>query len=322
MDSWPRCSPYENTRNIFLALSRHMPTALYALDERISCRFSSDDVFLGHPCFPARPGRVGVTELSIMQKPRPKVFALISPLHCETNIQTGHINKDYLDAVNRLLPHSDVLFGIMGEYWWDRWPNSPYAHWTNKMVRLDMAIDSTFFPRIKKEFNPAGKRGFLYIGRNDPMKGIDFLSRLAHRARGYRWGWIGSGAEIDGIPRLSEPRCLTPDFMARIARDFDFFVSPSIADPNPTTILESMAWGFPVVCTPQSGYYETSYRRNIYHEDMDRSVGILHELQSVSETQLEQMADEARLVVENHYTWDRFTNCICSRIGVASPRCC
>ncbi len=198
--TWPRCSPFENTRNIFCGLSQRLPTMLYALDEQVRCDFSPDDVFLGHPCFPARPGRVGVTELSIGQEPRPRVFALLSPLHCDTTIATGHINRAYLDAVDRLLPQSDLLFGIMGTYWWDRWPASPYAHWLKKMVRLDMAVDTTYFPRVKKEFNPPGKRGFLYIGRNDPMKGTDFLSRLAQRARGYRWGWIGRGAEIAGGP--------------------------------------------------------------------------------------------------------------------------
>ena len=321
MRLWPRRSPYENTRHIFLGLSRRVPAVLYALDEQVRCDFSAADIFLGHPRFPAEGGKMGVTELSIDQTPRPRIFALISPLHCDTSIGTTHINKAYLDAVDRLLPRADVLFAIMGEYWWDQWPNSPYAHWMDKMVRLDMAIDTTYFPRVKRRFNPPGKRGFLYIGRNDPMKGTDFLSKLAHHTHDCRWGWIGSGSEIDGIPRLSGPRPLTPDYLSQLAEEFDFFINTSVADPNPTTILESMAWGFPVICTAQSGYYETSYRRNIYLADLERSIGVLRELQTVDEASLHGMADEARRVVDDYYMWDRFTGCICSRLGLTSQRC-
>lgn len=314
--SWPRCSPYENARQIFSGLSRRLPTLLYSLNEHVSCDFSEDDVFLGHPHFPAVPGRMGVTELSIGRKPRPRVLALISPLHCEASITTTHLNEAYLDAVGKLLPDADILFGIMGEYWWDRWGDSPYAHWLPKMVRLDMAVDTTCFPRVKKQFNPPGKRGFLYIGRNDPMKGTDFLSRLARSNANFKTGWIGAGAEIDGVRRVSGPRPLTPAYMKRVADDFDFFISTSVADPNPTTILESMAWGFPVVCTPQSGYYETPYRRNIFHADMDRSIDVLTQLQFADEGELHGMADEARRVVERDYTWDIFGDRIYSGLGL------
>jgi glycosyltransferase involved in cell wall biosynthesis len=310
MSWWPAQSPYENTKHIFQGFSSLMPTLLYDLRERVRCKFSSDDIFLGHPSFPYQPGKKGVTELSLEQSCRPRIFALISPLHCDVDIQTSHINRPYLEAVGRLLERADVLFAIMGQYWWDQWPNSPFAHWLPKMVRLDMAVDTNLFPRVKNKFNPPGKRGYLYIGRNDPMKGTDLLSRLARAMPECRFGWIGYGEEIKGVPRISPSGSLMPEFMMKVARDFDFFISPSVADPNPTTILESMAWGFPVICTPQSGYYETSYRKNIYHDDLDRSVSVLRELQIADEIMLRSIADEARAVVEKEYTWDKFNAAI------------
>ena len=88
------------------------------------------------------------------------------------------------------------------------------------------------------------------------------------------------------------------------------------SSPNPTTILESMSWGFPVVCTPQSGYYETSYRKNIYHDDFDRSVEVLRQLQFADENVLQEMSTEARRVVERDYTWDRFIDTICSALDI------
>jgi len=313
---WPKKSPYENTKNIFQGLSSVIHTKLYDFHEQVGCLFSSEDIFLGHPFFPYHPGRKGVTELSINQAVRPRIFALISPIHCDVKIETNHINKDYLDAIDRLLPQADIIFGIMGEYWWDQWPSSPFSHWMPKMVRLDMAIDPLHFPRVKTQFNPPGKRGYFYIGRNDPMKGTDLLSRLSRQLASFRWGWIGPGPDIEGVPRLSAARALTPDFMSRIAQDFDIFVSSSRADPNPTTILESMAWGFQVVCTVQSGYYETSYRRNIYHEDFDRSLEVLRQLQYADESDLRKMANDARSDVERKYTWEQFTETICRRLGL------
>ncbi|UCG57070.1 MAG: hypothetical protein JSU70_19670 [Phycisphaerales bacterium] len=317
---WPTRSPYENTKHLFEGLSQHAPTLLYCLDEHVSCKFSGEDIFLGHPVFPFRPGRRGVTELSIAQSPRPRVVALVSPLHCDTDIKTNHINRSYLDGINELIDRVDILFAIMGRYWWDRWPNSPFAHWIPKMVRLDMAVETSLFPRVKNRFNPPGKRGYLYIGRNGPMKGTRFLGELLSSLGDYRRGWIGVGQDIPGITRISHDRDLTPDFMAEIAETYDFFVSAAAADPNPTTILESMAWGFPVICTPQSGYYETSYRKNIYRDDLGRSVQVLRQLQFADEGTLMRMADEARMVVEREYTWDRFVGTVCAGLGLKRPR--
>jgi len=308
-DLWPISSPSANTKYLYEGFSSKMPTLLYDLRERIKIQFKPDDLFIGHPMFPFS-GIDGVTELSINQKSRPKLFALISPLHCNLKIKTNHINKDYLDAVENLANKADILFAIMGKYWWDQWDSSPYAHLKPKMVRLDMAIDVKNFPRVKKRFNPKGKRGYLYIGRNDPMKGIDLLSKLLLKVGNFPRGWIGNGPDIPGVPKISPARTLTPKFMSQIAEHYDFFITTGMADPNPTTILESMAWGFPVICTPQSGYYATSFRQNIFHKDVPKSVEILRKLQFCDEVDLMRMADEGRNIVECEYTWNKFLSTI------------
>ena len=314
--SWPTSTPYSITKNLYTHLSQKMETLLYHLTEPIQIHFKSNDIFIGTPFFPYKPGGNGVTELSISQTRRPKIFALIAPLHCNIIIETSHINKPYLDSINDLIPKADLLFAIMGRYWWDQWEESPYAHWLPKMVRLDLAVDTQDFPRVKTKFNPPGKRRFLFIGRNDPMKGIDFLTKLISESGNFSGGWIGGGPDIPGIPKVSPPRDLIPEFMQRIAERFDFFITTGVADPNPTTILESMSWGFPVICTPQSGYYETTYLRNVYHDNIPRSLEVLEELQYAKEEDLMAMANESRTVVETEYTWDKFNSTIISSLGL------
>lgn len=313
---WPVRYPFEHTRNLYLALCEKTPTILYHLTEHVHCRFRPDDVFLGHPFFPHSETGFGVTELAANEKVRPRKFALITPLHCDVAIITSHINKAFLDDVDRLLPSADILFAIMGEYWWNRWDSSPYSHWKPKMIRLDLAVDVSRFPRVKHRFNQPGRRGYLYIGASDLRKGSDFLGRLMERVGDYPKGWIGHGPEIPNVQRISPDRPLTPDFISRIAEEYDFFISPSRADPNPTTILESMAWGFPVVCTPQSGYYETTYRPNIYLDDVNRSLAVLERLQFAADDELTYMADEARRVVETVYTWQKFTSTVIQNLGL------
>lgn len=316
IDQWPGHSPYSNTKNIYKALSKVYPTLLYTLRERVKIRLNNDDIFLGHPFFPYQPDEIGVTEFAVSSKVKPKILAIITPLHCDINVKTTHINKAFLDHVNGLMPKVDVLFAIMGKYWWDQWDQSPYVHWKPKMVRLDMAVDVKSYPLIKKKFNKHRKRKFLYIGKNDPMKGVDFLSKLALELKNYEFGWIGVGEDIPGVKRISGPRQLYPEYMSKVAEDYDFFISPSLADPNPTTILESMAWGFPVVCTPQSGYYETEYIRNIYRNDFNKSVEIIKSLQVLNEAELFKWSKLARQVVENDYNWGRFTRKILKNISL------
>lgn len=314
--NWPVQSPYENTRNIFFKLNTIWPSYLFNLYDKYSINFDKNDIFIGHPYFPiSKKNQFGITELAIKSKKRPKVTALISPLHCNLQINTSHINEKYLNHINELIPNCDILFSIMGEYWWDQWKSSNYAHWQKKMVRLDMAVDIKGYPYVRKYFNLKGKRKFLFIGRNDTMKGTDFLSQLAFNLPQYEFAWIGNGSEIKYVNKISDFRQLTPEFMIDIAKDYDFFLSTSIADPNPTTILECMAWGFIVLSTKESGYYQSNVINNIYHEDMTKTIEVLEKFQYLDNDILHKIAFDAREYVINNHNWDKITDIIVHSIA-------
>lgn len=311
---WPKRSPYENTKNIYLALKERWDTRLFHLEEDIRIKFGADDIFIGHPFFPIKNNERGITENAFSAKKRPRVKALITPLHCDYSTSTQHINKAFLDHVEVLSKNCDVLFTFMGEYWWDKWKESIYSHMQKKMIRMDMAIDIHYFPRIKKVFNKPGQRKFLYIGKNDPTKGTTFLSNIAKVYEKGTFGWIGGGNGIDGITRIDGYTELTPDYMEKIALEYDFFISPSVADANPTTILEAMAWGFPVLATSQSGYYESKAITNIYLNDVEKTQAVLDKFQNMDESELKERTDFGRNTVEQKYNWRSVTALVVNEV--------
>ena len=315
-NKWPIQSPFENTKNIYLSLRKDWETYLFDLKDPYQIKFTSNDIFLGHPFFPiTNKTDKAITEFAMISNIKPKVRALITPLHCNTNIKTNHINEDFLNHVDSLISNTDIIFGIMGKYWWDQWEYSKYANWKKKMVRLDMAVDIKRYNKIKNKFNDKHKRKFFYIGRNDSMKGTDFLTTIAKSCPEYEFGWIGSGDHIEGVNKISNFVELTNDFMKKIAIEYDFFISPSRADPNPTTILETMAWGFPVLCTAQSGYYEDDVITNIFLDDIEKTKIVLKKFQEMDDKELHEMSINSRKKVSNFYNWDIFTEKIKSNIN-------
>jgi glycosyltransferase involved in cell wall biosynthesis len=221
------------------------------------------------------------------------------------------MNRQFRD----LVAQADVVFGIMGKYWYDTLEMSEFADWKSKITRVDMAIDASHYPYLKRGFNRPGARGYLYIGRNSAEKGTHLLSQVFERLDDYPRGWIGSGPEIPGVPRISDWRQLTPAFMAGVAEKFDFLVNFSISDANPTTILEAMAWGLPVACTPESGYYNEPTILPLSKDNVDESVRTLRWLQSAPEEALLELSLRNRKLVEQHYTWGRFTDTVWSTIS-------
>ena len=94
----------------------------------------------------------------------------------------------------------------------------------------------------------------------------------------------------------------------------------SRSDANPTTLLESAAWGLVPVCTPQCGYEDEPGFVNVPLDDVDGAVRILEELQQAPEERLLALraANDHRLAT--HYTWERLTRQVADAIeSGASP---
>jgi glycosyltransferase involved in cell wall biosynthesis len=291
----PLRAPYSITEQLLRYLKRRCPTKLYEIRERGELVMQKDDILLGHPW----PDPGTVVQETLRTERRGRCRAMILPLH--------HAMESSNSYVTPLIERADIIFGIMGPYWYDTLEQSFLAPAKGKLVRVDMAIDVNEYPWLRQGFNPPGRRGYLYIGSGRPEKGLKILNETMGRLSEFPSGYVGGG------PELTHMRCiaptfvdLTPEFMGALARSYDFFVNTSVSDANPTTILEAMAWGFPVACTPQSGYYRMPSIVTLSCSDIEGNVRKLRELQYAPEDNLMQLARTNRQLVEKQYTWERF----------------
>jgi glycosyltransferase involved in cell wall biosynthesis len=292
-DIWPARSPYSVTHNVYSRLRERLPVRLYDLRESVSIHHRSSDILLGHP-FLLDQRRVwdrafasGGWGLRIAMTP----------------LSYRHIHVS--GRLDQLVPGLDAVFGIMGRYWGDTWQDGALAHWAPKLTRLDMAVDAREFPFVKRAFNPPGKRRFLYIGNDNPDKGLTLLSILFGLARTSHCTWIGAGRDVPNLEHR-DWRPFTSESARRLAEEFDFLITMGTSDANPTTILEAMAWGLPVCCTPQSGYYRMPEVTSMSISDMSHNLRALDMLQDAAESDLLDRAKRAREVVERDYSWDKF----------------
>jgi glycosyltransferase involved in cell wall biosynthesis len=193
--------------------------------------------------------------------------------------------------VGRLSDVSDVcqVFAIAGPGW------SVRDGWT----RLDMAIDLDDYPQLPREFNPPGQRKLLYIGCTLGCKGTAFLAEISRALPDLHIGHIGPGI-IPGTHPWGYVETETERGRA-VAAEYDMLIAPGLADANPATILEAMAWGLIPICTRSSGW---QLRRMIDHGDVAGAVAMINEVQHADEGAL-LSEQQANLELAKHHSFDR-----------------
>ena len=304
---WPPTAPLSITHHVLEALRGLDEVRFYDWKERVAIRHKPEDVLIGHP-YPDDLTRV-FNRACLHGKFAARIS--MNPLHYGL--------PEYLQALAPMLDSCDHILGITGPYWFDTWSQGPFARWLPKITRLDMAIDISHFPRVKRAFNPPGRRKFLFIGNGGPQKGTHLLSQLFGLTQGkHRCVWIGADRMFPNLERRPFQR-LQGEVIERLAAECDVFLTMGIADANPTTILESMAWGFPVACTPQSGYYRMREIQELSTTDMAHNLAVLDYFQSADERELLQQADLARSLVERCYTFERFTRTVVDTVQRLAP---
>jgi glycosyltransferase involved in cell wall biosynthesis len=290
---WPAPiqAPLSITYHVARRLSAKFRVKLYDLRERVDIEPENGDVLLGH----IWPDTESVVWRALRNSKFHKKYLI------------GPYNNDprQLSWASEAVENCDRYFAISGRYWIDTLHNSPIKDIQKKIVHLNMAIDANDYPMVKTSFNPPGKRKFFYIGRIGEEKGVDILEKFAESVPGFKGGYLCVGGDIRGWERISEPRKLTPEFMKKVAEEYDVFINMSRADAQVTTVLEAMSWGFPVACTKESGYTEEDF----FYMDLlneEENVRRLTTIQQLSSEELCEISRINREIVETKYNWDTF----------------
>ena len=208
----------------------------------------------------------------------------------------------------------DKIFSICGPYWYDTIDQTKFAHWKPKITRLDMAVDGKHFPYLRKKFNPIGHRKLVYIGSNLPMKNVGYIYEIMRHMNDVKLHWYG-GDPSHPLAKLPNVKVtgwvqLNRDTAQRIVDECDIFINVSTSDANPTTLLESMAWGMITACSKQSGYWKDPLFTELFTDDVQATIKALRQLLNAPEEELLKRAQVGRKEIETKYTWDRFCSTV------------
>jgi glycosyltransferase involved in cell wall biosynthesis len=265
----------------------------YNWSDRGVIRPEPGDVLLGHP----HPDRNTIFRRSLGQSGWHRRL-MLAPFN--------HGDLRQIAFEDSVVPNCDLILAITGPHWFRTLADSRCSHWRPKMIHLDMAVDRSDYPPLKKSFGAPGERRVLYMGHSGRGKNTPYLSKIAALLPETDIAWIGRGARpIDGLTALG---FIDYDFQSGrdlLAR-FDFLLTVGNADANPTTILEAMAWGLIPICTPTSGYAGIPSIPNVPADDAPAAAAIVRRLLYADESDLLAMQSANWQLLDEHYTWDRF----------------
>lgn len=300
----PIRAPHSISYHLLKALQKEYDVKFYSIYEHGVCDVKRGDIVLAQPAPelpqnpPERIDRESVTCRTFYE--HPEALKIIIMPYSHDHLYT----RWWSDLVK---DHGRNCIFIAGKIWLDTWSSSPFRDFKiERLMRMDMGLDLKDYPRVKTRYNPPGERGFLYVGHTSWYKNTAELERIAAALPGYRYGHIGGG-EIAGWKKIANFADLTPSFMRDIAEEYDIFVNTSSADPQVTTVLEHMAFGFMVAATPESGYSYPSLHA-LSTRDTDFNCRELKALQEKKETAIEKEVEENLSILRTSHSWERITD--------------
>lgn len=260
------------------------------------------DLFVGHPWpddatkDPSRyywhqPSPTQITNMTLRRYPDDPRVVLISPF-------CGALQTPWIRSLTDICRNWILICG-------DVWRDSIEAvmPWQPRcaMHPINMFVYADHYPPVKADFAPPGHRRFLYIGRVSGEKNTDLISAMAARLPGFSCGFITNDGGIEGCHSVSAERQLTPEYARSTLSRYDFFISPSSADAQATTVLEAMAWGLGVAATRESGYDHPSIFALRPH-DVAFNQQVFDGLQRIPSERLKELQRHNRVLVETKYS--------------------
>lgn len=307
-------SPYCITRHLYKYLQQRAEVVYYEWSSGSVINTCKNDVVIGHPNY--HPNTPIVKFFNSNQECRVK--CTIHPFHS--------LRVDDNFPFDPLVRTADAYFAICGQYWYDTIGGTAFSHWKEKMVRLDMAVNKDEFPFVRTKFNPPGQRKLVYIGSSTPHKNLNFMTQVMQKLPNVTLHWYGGdgGHPLSRLPNVKAIGAtgvfqnivsgINPKMAKVIVDETDIFINTSISDANPTTLLETTAWGCIGACTPQSGYYNDPMFEELSLNDIDRTIATIKKLLYEPSEVLMQKAIANRRIIEENYNWDVFCNKVWTKL--------
>lgn len=302
-------SPFTITQNLYAYLSQHYH--VHYLDWQNTGpipKVDKNTTILAHPNYPQDTPAWKLFDAAD-QAGSPHKY-LIFPFH--------HGQPHHNLPFDPLVARAKHIFSITGPYWYDTIATSPFAHWAPKITRLDMAIDPNHYPYVKRTIKPPGARTYCHIGSDRPEKGLPLLIEIFRRLPQYTLHIYGNISH-DTVHHHPNIIChghttMVPQFGQDLCDTAELMINTSVSDANPTTLLEAAAWGLPVACTPQSGYWPDQPFWGLNPNDIDGIINLLHHLQTAPPETFWQQSKKQRKVIETNHTWHKFCTTIHNQI--------
>lgn len=300
----PISSPYTVTYHVarFLkaqADARGMTFQYVNLDDTTPRTFDANDVVVGH---------LWHTPNSFMRQALAQQACPVFSLQPYSNCM---VSQGDVDEYAALFDRATHCFWITGRAWWIAMERCDFAPLKAKSTRLDMAVNAALHPYSKTAWSRVGRRGFLAIGADIPAKGLDRIAELAQTA-GIRLGYFGN-ASPERFQHVAQFKHyggveFKPDVIGAICREYDFFLTLGRCDANPTTLLETACWGLIGACNSASGYVPNEPFLELRGDDLVFNWEQVDRLNLMDEYDLRQRSTQMRALMEQEYTWNRFTS--------------
>jgi hypothetical protein len=215
------------------------------------------------------------------------------------------VGNEALASLHEQWGAADRLLLNTGRYWWDAIDGSEYAQYKSKAVRLDNVCNPDLHPFSKRTWNEPGKRAFLCIGYDNPIKGLDQVALLA-RTTGIKLLHCGTVAPNfwDHVPHVHSMNGMefTPSTIEWVCDRFDAFLTMGRFDANPTTLNETACWGLLPCCTEQSGYYGGEPFIELKLDDLAYNMDVIDWIQRAPSIELATRQAQIRQTILDEYT--------------------
>jgi len=198
---------------------------------------------------------------------------------------------------------------------------------SEKIYVLPNAIDPEFLTKLVKEKNNHGNNldaevKILYVGRLIRRKGVEWLIKAMsivtkeYSGKRIKCILVGDGEDRKYFEELAREYNLSDSviFMGRVGdgelfwlyKNSDIFVLPSLSEGLPTTILEAMYLGLPVVATDIPGVRDHFKEIAILVPPKDERA-LANAILAIIENEnvAKQLSNAGRKLVEERYTWDK-----------------